>query len=1554
MKATLRPIVLLLAMLCIKLTYAQEFTAGINTETPNPNAVLHLVSPNGDQGLLIPSLTNAQRTAMSSSLSAADNGLMVFDNEDNIFYFWVAPNWVANTNTDNQNLTLSGTDLTIDNGNTIDLSSINTDNQNLSLTGTNLSVDRGNTIDLLSTGFLLTESDPTVPANIKDGIDWTELSGIPTNLDLDQTDDVVQTTSLPAGDIQGSFQAGLNIDVGVVSSLELQDNTIVDADISTGANISENKLSANVMVAGENVGLLNNDVGYITAESQDISTDATPGNITITGGSTLSLNVDDADNSITNEIQDISTDATPGNITLSSGSTLSLNVDDADNSITNEIQDAPAVAYDPTGDLVLSVSATNVEAAIKELDVLINAGDGDGDSSNELQDISTDATPGNITLSSGSTLSLNVDDADNSITNELQDISTDATPGNITLSSGSTLSLNVDDADNSITNEIQDAPAVAYDPTGDLVLSVSATNVEAAIKELDVLINAGDGDGDSSNELQDISTDATPGNITLSSGSTLSLNVDDADNSITNEIQDISTDATPGNITLSSGSTLSLNVDDADNSITNEIQDISTDATPGNITLSSGSTLSLNVDDADNSITNEIQDAPAVAYDPTGDLVLSVSATNVEAAIKELDALVSAGDADSDPSNEIQDAPAVVYDPTGDLILSAAATDVEAAIKELDALVSAGDADSDPSNEIQDAPAVVYDPTGDLILSAAATDVEAAIKELDALVSAGDADSDPSNEIQDAPAVVYDPTGDLILSAAATDVEAAIKELDALVSAGDADSDPSNEIQDAPAVIYDPTGDLILSAAATDVEAAIKELDALVSAGDADSDPSNEIQDAPAVVYDPTGDLILSAAATDVEAAIKELDALVSAGDADSDPSNEIQDAPAVVYDPTGDLILSAAATDVEAAIKELDAAVDAGLILPYSGSDNTSDAFSITQTGTFRAGLFQVSNTGSVVPALEALSDGAFNSYALLAQSTGAGDAARISYDNASGTAQALNLFTSGLGHGATFGINNASNNTAVLSITHAGSGAGITTDAPIGIGVANPLSPLQIGDELGFGHFENATEMINGDAILSNVYPDYSNATDNQLRRTNTDSVSFIFFDDGKISFLNAPNGAANSIVDISMAGDVRTWMEMLNDGNIKVEGGLELGTPDPGEEKEGMLRWTGSNFEGNTDGSGSGWVPLDEPLTLPYAATEANALSLLDIEQTGAGRAALFAVTNTTHNDPALEVRSNGNGATSYLARFDRTSGSTGSGVFYDMNGVNNPAILIDNTTAPIQIFDGAGLGFVLTSDANGVGRWAQNFGRVQGSFNLITEMAGTGGMLSSGADNTFIGRTVGNGVTTGSGNVLIGSEVATALTTAGGNIAIGFQSGGANMATGGDNITIGTRAVLAGGPTNSTDNIAIGRDAQATLSATAIGADARATAPGSVAIGTGARATALNTVTLGEATGTRYNLEVTGNLVSSVSNVTAPGDGFTPASRIITLDASVNITNISAGSQGQEIILVTLGDAVINEGGNIDLATPSFNPGVANSTLHLVYIGSAWVEISRSLK
>ncbi|MEQ8335791.1 MAG: hypothetical protein RIA62_00515, partial [Cyclobacteriaceae bacterium] len=135
---------------------AQEYSAGINTETPNTNAVLHLVAPNGDQGLLIPTLTNAQRTGMG--LTATDNGMLVFDIDDGLFYYWLNPSWIALTTTDN-------------------------DNQTLSIAGTNLTISNGNTVDIG-----VAESDPTVPATIKDGIDWTEISGIPAGFS-DNTDD---------------------------------------------------------------------------------------------------------------------------------------------------------------------------------------------------------------------------------------------------------------------------------------------------------------------------------------------------------------------------------------------------------------------------------------------------------------------------------------------------------------------------------------------------------------------------------------------------------------------------------------------------------------------------------------------------------------------------------------------------------------------------------------------------------------------------------------------------------------------------------------------------------------------------------------------------------------------------------------------------------------------------------------------------------------------------------------------------------------------------------------------------------------------------------------------------------------------------------------------------------------------------------------------------------------------------------------------------------------------------------------------------------------------
>ena len=85
-----------LAFAVVSQGYAQN-SVGIGTETPNPRAVLHLVSPNQNQGLLIPTMSTVQRTADSftQTLSAAESGLLVYDAQENAFYYWMNPGgWV--------------------------------------------------------------------------------------------------------------------------------------------------------------------------------------------------------------------------------------------------------------------------------------------------------------------------------------------------------------------------------------------------------------------------------------------------------------------------------------------------------------------------------------------------------------------------------------------------------------------------------------------------------------------------------------------------------------------------------------------------------------------------------------------------------------------------------------------------------------------------------------------------------------------------------------------------------------------------------------------------------------------------------------------------------------------------------------------------------------------------------------------------------------------------------------------------------------------------------------------------------------------------------------------------------------------------------------------------------------------------------------------------------------------------------------------------------------------------------------------------------------------
>ena len=82
-------------LLLAKLTSADaQSSVGVNTTTPNNNAVLELVSPASDQGFLVPRLSTSQREAMTTRLSSFENGLMVYDQDLNFFFYWKNDEWI--------------------------------------------------------------------------------------------------------------------------------------------------------------------------------------------------------------------------------------------------------------------------------------------------------------------------------------------------------------------------------------------------------------------------------------------------------------------------------------------------------------------------------------------------------------------------------------------------------------------------------------------------------------------------------------------------------------------------------------------------------------------------------------------------------------------------------------------------------------------------------------------------------------------------------------------------------------------------------------------------------------------------------------------------------------------------------------------------------------------------------------------------------------------------------------------------------------------------------------------------------------------------------------------------------------------------------------------------------------------------------------------------------------------------------------------------------------------------------------------------------------------
>ena len=129
---------------------------------------------------------------------------------------------IINTDTDDQTLTLSGNQLSIMDGNSVDLSGIDTDDQTLSLLGSQLSIADGNTVDIAG----IDTDDQTLnllgsQLSIADG-NTVDLSGIDTD---DQTLNLLGS-QLSIADGNTVDLAGVDSDDQVIDKFNLNGNTL--------------------------------------------------------------------------------------------------------------------------------------------------------------------------------------------------------------------------------------------------------------------------------------------------------------------------------------------------------------------------------------------------------------------------------------------------------------------------------------------------------------------------------------------------------------------------------------------------------------------------------------------------------------------------------------------------------------------------------------------------------------------------------------------------------------------------------------------------------------------------------------------------------------------------------------------------------------------------------------------------------------------------------------------------------------------------------------------------------------------------------------------------------------------------------------------------------------------------------------------------------------------------------------------------------------------------------------------------------------------------------
>ncbi len=214
MKSTGISCIFLLGLLLSTTLRAQENgSVGIGVENPNPNAILHLVSPGSNQGLLIPTMTTTKRNSslFTGKLSSVENGLLIFDLTEKVFYYWQDTGWQA-LSAGNQSLEYDPVtnQLTLSGGSVIDLS--------------NLASPDWDDLQNMPTGFL----DGSDEVDDADADPTNEIQDLSISGSLLQITNNDNATAIDLSTVISAGNQDLSFVNGVLSLSDDPDGTLVD------------------------------------------------------------------------------------------------------------------------------------------------------------------------------------------------------------------------------------------------------------------------------------------------------------------------------------------------------------------------------------------------------------------------------------------------------------------------------------------------------------------------------------------------------------------------------------------------------------------------------------------------------------------------------------------------------------------------------------------------------------------------------------------------------------------------------------------------------------------------------------------------------------------------------------------------------------------------------------------------------------------------------------------------------------------------------------------------------------------------------------------------------------------------------------------------------------------------------------------------------------------------------------------------------------------------------------------------------------------------------